>query len=62
MSVGPKWTFLGVLTNGVRVNVSRFGTHRPNEWDGRCGSLFVIHAARDKVVSKSDDRKIDLNI
>ena len=41
------WTFFGVLTNGVRVNVSRFGTHRSNEWEGRCGCLSAIHAARD---------------
>jgi hypothetical protein len=27
------WGF-GVLTSGTRVNVSRFGTHRSNEWEG----------------------------
>ena len=50
MSVGPKYDVLGVfrvLTNGVRVNVSRFGTHRSNEWEGKYGAVVVIHAARD---------------
>jgi len=30
----------GVLTNGVRAHVSRVGTHRPNEWEGRHDSTF----------------------
>jgi hypothetical protein len=44
---GQKWTFLGVLTNGMRAHVSRVGTHRSNEWEGRYGECIVIHAARD---------------
>jgi hypothetical protein len=48
---GQKWTFLGVLTNGVRAHVSRVGTHRSNEWEGRCGRLAAIHAARDNTES-----------
>jgi hypothetical protein len=51
MSVGPKLTVLGVLTSGGRVNVSRFGTHRSNEWEGRCGYVVVFHAARDNTRS-----------
>jgi hypothetical protein len=47
MSVGPKWTFLGVLTSETRVNVSRLGTHRSNEWEGRHGIVSDIHAARE---------------
>jgi hypothetical protein len=45
MSVGPKLGVLGiinvrcVLTSGTRVNVSRFGTHRSNEWDGKIGLI-----------------------
>ena len=54
MSVGPKYGVLGiitvrcVLTSGGRVNVSRFGTHRSNEWEGMYDSVFAIHAARDQ--------------
>jgi hypothetical protein len=40
------WGF-GVLTSGVRVNVSRFGTHRPNEWDSGHDRWVAVHAARD---------------
>jgi hypothetical protein len=50
MSVGPKYGYLGsfrVLTSETRVNVSRFGTHRSNEWDSRHGILSDIHAARE---------------
>jgi hypothetical protein len=50
MSVGPKLTVLGVLTNGVRAHVSRVGTHRSNEWEGMHGSITTIHAARDRVM------------
>jgi hypothetical protein len=45
MSVGPKYGYLGsfrVLTSETRVNVSRFGTHRSNEWEGNCGD-FLCH-------------------
>jgi hypothetical protein len=28
-------------------HVSRVGTHRSNEWDGRCGQFVLFHAARD---------------
>jgi hypothetical protein len=28
-------------------HVSRVGTHRSNEWEGSCGWLLSIHAARD---------------
>ena len=45
---GQNWTFLGVLTNGVRAHVSRVGTHRSNEWEGKNGECIVIHAARDQ--------------
>jgi hypothetical protein len=52
MSVGPKLGVFGrntrVLTNGVRAHVSRVGTHRSNEWEGRHGERAFIHAARDK--------------
>jgi hypothetical protein len=51
MSVGPKYGVLGsfrVLTSETRVNVSRFGTHRSNEWEGMYDSVFAIHAARDQ--------------
>jgi hypothetical protein len=44
------WTFFGVLTNGVRAHVSRVGTHRSNEWEGRHGCVITIHAARDSNV------------
>jgi hypothetical protein len=47
MSVGSKIGVLGVLTSGTRVNVSRLGTHRSNEWEGRHGRVTAIHAARD---------------
>jgi hypothetical protein len=51
MSVGPKWGYLGsfrVLTSETRVNVSRLGTHRSNEWEGNNECLFAVHAARDQ--------------
>ena len=47
MSVGPKLGVLGGLTSETSQNVSRLGTHRSNEWEGRCGYAVVIHAARD---------------
>jgi hypothetical protein len=58
MSVGPKLWVLGsfrVLTSETRVNVSRFGTHRSNEWEGRHGNVPVIHAARDNTVTNKFD-------
>jgi hypothetical protein len=61
MSVGPKWTFLGVLTNGVRVNVSRFGNHRSNEWELRHGRSFAIHAARDQKKEKNEFNSLRIN-
>jgi hypothetical protein len=63
MSVGPKWRDLGVkgrvtiVTDAASLShldsdrikhVSRVGTHRSNEWEGRCGWLSAIHAARDQ--------------
>jgi hypothetical protein len=33
-------------------HVSRVGTHRSNEWEGRHGQLAVIHAARDKLANE----------
>jgi hypothetical protein len=44
---GAKIGCFGVLTSGTRVNVSRFGTHRSNEWEGRYDGQQSIHAARD---------------
>jgi hypothetical protein len=63
MSVGPKWRDLRRLGSfGLRLSqmrhryatlstithVSRVGTHRPNEWEGRYGRVRAIHAARDE--------------
>jgi hypothetical protein len=65
MSVGPKYGVLGsfrVLTSETRVNVSRFGTHRSNEWEGRHANVFVVHAARDnqrKEENRFNSLKID---
>ena len=47
MSVGPKLGVLGGLTSETSQNVSRVGTHRSNEWEGRCGRPIAFHAARD---------------
>jgi hypothetical protein len=33
-------------------HVSRVGTHRPNEWEGRHGVCVHIHAARDRTLEK----------
>jgi hypothetical protein len=65
MSVGPKYGFFGLRLSQMRhrsvtlcmmrcciKHVSRVGTHRPNEWDGVCGNVTVVHAARDTVNSK----------
>jgi hypothetical protein len=53
MSVGSKMDVLGVLTSGGRVNVSRFGNHRSNEWELRHGRSSAIHAARDQKKEKN---------
>jgi hypothetical protein len=43
--------------------LSGLETHRSNEWEGSHGRDYnSVHAARDKVVSRSSDEKIDLNI
>jgi hypothetical protein len=52
MSVGPKYGFFGLRLSQMRhrsvtlcmmrcciKHVSRVGTHRPNEWEGRCGLI-----------------------
>jgi hypothetical protein len=59
---GQKSTFWGVkgrvtiVTDAASLShldsdrikhVSRVGTHRPNEWEGRCDGFNAIHAARD---------------
>jgi hypothetical protein len=44
---GAKIGCFGRVTSETSLNVSRFGTHRSNEWEGRCGVLVHIHAARD---------------
>ena len=53
-------TFFGVLTNGVRAHVSRVGTHRSNEWEGRCGWLMSIHAARDQYKATSQNFRCNI--
>jgi hypothetical protein len=56
MSVGPKYGVLGsfrVLTSETRVNVSRFGAHRSNEWDSKYANVFVVHAARDQAKTRN---------
>jgi hypothetical protein len=36
----------------IVFHVSRVGTHRSNEWEGRCGDIAIIHAARDLSICK----------
>ena len=65
MSVGSKIDDLGVkgrvtiVTDAASLShldsdrikhVSRVGTHRSNEWEGRHGIVIDIHAARDSIV------------
>jgi hypothetical protein len=37
------------VTSETSLNVSRFGTHRSNEWEGGNGVVSDIHAARDYI-------------
>jgi hypothetical protein len=61
MSVGPKYGFFGLRLSQMRhrsvtlcmmrcciKHVSRVGTHRSNEWEGRHGGWASVHAARDR--------------
>jgi hypothetical protein len=40
-------------------HVSRVGTHRPNEWEGRHGVLAHIHAARDRTSKAKEKKKLN---
>jgi hypothetical protein len=51
------WAWVTIVTDAASLShldsdrikhVSRVGTHRSNEWEGRCGNYPVIHAARDQ--------------
>jgi hypothetical protein len=52
------WAWVTIVTDAASLShldsdrikhVSRVGTHRPNEWEGRHGRRIAFHAARDHV-------------
>jgi hypothetical protein len=57
---GQNMGFWAVLANIMSKHVSRVGTHRSNEWEGRHGVVFDIHAARDDKKNKDSD-KVKIN-